>query len=43
MVAREQCALAARETDLLDDVLDRLRGHVGDRQSDDILLLLAAR
>jgi serine phosphatase RsbU (regulator of sigma subunit) len=38
-----ECALAARETDLLDDVLDRLRGHVGDRQTDDILLLLAAR
>jgi serine phosphatase RsbU (regulator of sigma subunit) len=38
-----ECALAARGTDLLDDVLDRLRGHVGDRQSDDILLLLAAR
>lgn len=38
-----ECVMAARRTTLLDDVLDRLRGHVGDRQSDDILLLLAAR
>ena len=38
-----ECVMAARRTNLLDDVLDRLRGHVGDRQSDDILLLLAAR
>lgn len=35
-----------RQTDadrLLDDVLDGLRAHVGGQQSDDILLLLAAR
>jgi serine phosphatase RsbU (regulator of sigma subunit) len=38
-----ESAIAARHTHLLDDILDRLRGHLGDRQSDDILLMLAAR
>lgn len=38
----EQAARARQET-LLDDVLESLRTHIGDRPSDDILLLLAAR